>query len=57
VVSPDNSVALRRPIAVGRRNPDFVEVESGLEEGERVITSGYDQFLKFDQIDLRGGKD
>jgi HlyD family secretion protein len=56
VVSRDNSVATRRPITVGRRNPDFVEVESGLEKGERVITSGYDQFLKFDEIDLKGDK-
>ena len=56
VVSRDSSVAIRRPITVGRRNPDFVEVESGLEKGERVITSGYDQFLKFDEIDLKGDK-
>ena len=56
VVSPDNSVALRHPITIGRRNPDYVEVESGLEKGDRVITSGYDQFLKFDRIDLTGNK-
>ncbi len=56
VLSPDNSVATRRPVTIGRRNPDYVEVESGLQKGERVITSGYDQFLKFDQIDLKGNK-
>lgn len=56
VLSPDNSVAIRRPVTIGRRNPDYVEVEGGLTKGERVITSGYDQFVKFDQIDLTGKK-
>lgn len=56
VVSPGNKVALRHPVTIGRRNPDYVEIESGLEKGDRVITSGYDQFLKFDRIDLTGNK-
>ncbi len=56
VVAPDSSVAVRRPITIGRRNPDYVEVETGLSQGERVITSGYDQFLNIDRIDLTGGR-
>ena len=31
--------AERRAIATGRRNPDQVEVTSGLSPGERIVTS------------------
>ena len=53
VVSPDGSTAERRDVTIGRRNPDNVEITAGLEKGERVITSGYDQLMDFDRIDLR----
>jgi HlyD family secretion protein len=36
----------RRPIAIGRRNPEQVEVASGLRPGERVVTSSYAGFEK-----------
>ncbi len=44
VVSPDGSKATRRNIKIGRQNPQYYEVVEGLEPGERVITSSYDNF-------------
>jgi HlyD family secretion protein len=36
----------RRPITVGRRNPQQVEITSGLHPGDRVVTSSYDGYAK-----------
>ena len=44
VVSPDGDKAVKREIRIGRQNPQFYEVLEGLEPGEKVITSGYDNF-------------
>jgi HlyD family secretion protein len=44
VVDPDGDRAVRREIRIGRQNPQFYEVLEGLEPGEKVITSGYDNF-------------
>ena len=44
VVSADGSKAVRRDIRIGRQNPQYYEVIEGLEAGEKVITSSYDNF-------------
>ena len=44
VVDSDGGRAVRREIRIGRQNPQFYEVLEGLEPGEKVITSGYDNF-------------
>lgn len=44
VVDPDVNKAVKREIRIGRQNPQFYEVLEGLEPGEKVITSGYDNF-------------
>ena len=44
VLSPDGTKATRRDIRIGRQNPQYYEVVEGLEPGERVITSSYDNF-------------
>ena len=44
VVDPDGGRAVRREIRIGRQNPQFYEVLEGVEPGEKVITSGYDNF-------------
>ena len=36
--------AVKRDIRIGRQNPQYYEVLEGLEPGERVITSSYDNF-------------
>ncbi len=44
VVDADGGRAVKRPIRIGRQNPQFYEVTEGLEPGQRVITSSYEQF-------------
>ena len=44
VVSSEGGKAVKREIRIGRQNPQFYEVLEGLEPGEKVITSGYDNF-------------
>jgi HlyD family secretion protein len=52
VVSADGSEAVRRPVRMGRRNDDFIEVLDGLEAGERVITSPYTSYIDMDRLAL-----
>lgn len=44
VMSSDGTKAVRRDIRIGRQNPQYYEVIDGLEPGEMVITSSYDNF-------------
>lgn len=44
VVSKDGGKAVKREIRIGRQNPQFYEVLEGLEPGEKVITSSYDNY-------------
>ncbi len=52
VVTPSGKRADRRAIAVGRRNPEQVEITSGLRPGERAVTSSYAGFDKFTHLIL-----
>jgi HlyD family secretion protein len=56
VLSVDGRRATRRAVTLGRRNPDSIEVLSGLKEGERVITSTYESYRNIDRIELQKGK-
>lgn len=44
VVNEEEGRAYRRDIRLGRQNPEYFEVQFGLEPGEKVITSSYDTF-------------
>ena len=44
VVDSDGGRAYKRPIRIGRQNPQYYEVIEGLEPGERVIVSGYENY-------------
>ncbi|MBL3657431.1 efflux RND transporter periplasmic adaptor subunit [Fulvivirga sediminis] len=44
VVNDDGSSAEKRKIRLGRKNPENFEVLEGLQPGEKVITSSYDNF-------------
>jgi len=44
VVNEAEGRAYRRDIQLGRQNPEYFEVQFGLEPGEQVITSSYDTF-------------
>ncbi|MBT8041466.1 MAG: efflux RND transporter periplasmic adaptor subunit [Gammaproteobacteria bacterium] len=52
VVSPDGSEAVRRPVRLGRRNTDYIEVLDGLQAGEKVITSPYTSYSGLDRLKL-----
>jgi HlyD family secretion protein len=53
VISPDGKKALRRPIRIGRQNPLHYEVLDGLNPGEQVIVSGYENFGEAEELILR----
>ena len=44
VVAPEGDHAYKRQIRIGRQNPQYYEVLEGLEPGERVIVSGYENY-------------
>lgn len=50
VLNPQRSVASRREVTLGRRNPNQIEVLSGLLPGDEVITSSYSSFITVDRI-------
>jgi len=52
VLNEDGTQATRRDIVSGRRNNRYLEVQEGLEAGDRVITSGYGQMVEYERIEL-----
>lgn len=53
VVDPSGDVAVKRNIKLGRQNTKFYEVIEGLEEGEEVIISSYENFGDKDKVVLK----
>lgn len=53
VVDPSGEKAYRRDIRIGRQNPQHYEVLEGLEPGEKVITSTYENFGSHDVLILK----
>jgi len=54
VLTTSGTEAERRNVRLGRRNPEQIEVLSGLVPGERIITSSYDALRAYDRIGIRG---
>ena len=52
VLGPDRSVATRRDVQLGRRNPNNIEVLAGLVEGDEVIVSSYGNFIDVDRLQI-----
>jgi len=50
VIDPSGGSAYKRDIELGRQNPNYYEVLSGLIEGEQVIVSGYENFGNADKL-------
>ena len=50
VVTDDGKKAIRRNIRIGRQNPLFYEVLEGLDPGEQVITSSYDNYENIQEL-------
>lgn len=53
VLSENGTKATKRNISLGRKNPQFFEVLNGLEPGESVITSSYENFGEKDILNLQ----
>ncbi|WP_347303028.1 HlyD family efflux transporter periplasmic adaptor subunit [Croceibacterium sp. TMG7-5b_MA50] len=54
VLAPDGRTAVKRPVRLGRRNEEAIEVLDGLDAGERVITSPYTGFADKDRLEIEG---
>jgi len=52
VLSQDGSKAFKREVVLGRQNPQFYEVLEGLEEGEQVIISSYENYRELTEITI-----
>ncbi len=52
VVDESNQFASKRQVRLGRKNPQTIEVISGLVPGERVITSSYANFADANSLQL-----
>jgi HlyD family secretion protein len=50
VLNREGTLASRRTVEVGRRNPSQIEVLSGLIPGDRVVISSYSNFITVDQL-------
>ena len=50
VLNSERDLATRREVQLGRRNPQQIEVISGLLPGDEVITSSYRSFITVDQL-------
>lgn len=48
-----NNKAEKRNISLGRENPLYYEVVSGLKQGESVITSDYSELKKYEMLDIQ----
>jgi len=53
VVNASGTNATKRSIRIGKQNSRYFEVLEGLEDGEKVITSSYDNFGDADRIVLK----
>ena len=52
-LSADGKTAYKTDIQLGRQNPDYYEVLQGLNPGEKVITSSYENYLNMQELVLK----
>lgn len=53
VLNAAGTEAIKRPIKIGKQNPQYYEVLEGLKAGEKVITSGYEMFGTNERITFK----
>ncbi len=53
IIDESGEFAYKKDISIGRQNPRFYEVLSGLEVGDQVIVSSYDNFGDVDKLILK----
>ena len=56
VVDKGGNSATKRPVQLGRKNSDFIEVVGGLSPGERVIISSYSGLVDKDRLTFSSGE-
>jgi HlyD family secretion protein len=52
-VSPNGKTAYKVDIQLGRQNPDYYEVLSGLKPGDKVVTSSYENYGDMQELVLK----
>ncbi len=52
-LNEDGTKAVKQELRIGRQNPEFYEVLSGLKPGDKVITSSYDNFGDNEVLELK----
>ncbi len=55
-LNEDGSLAYKIDIQLGRQNPEYYEVMQGLQPGDKVITSGYDNYENTQELVLKEKK-
>lgn len=53
VLGKDGKTAERRQIKLGRQNPQYYEVLEGLNPGEKVVVSSYENWDKIDRLNIQ----
>ena len=52
-VSQDGKTAYKTNVQLGRQNPDFFEVTEGLQPGDKVVTSSYENYGDMQELVLK----
>ncbi|MDB5196778.1 MAG: HlyD family efflux transporter periplasmic adaptor subunit [Flaviaesturariibacter sp.] len=52
-VSNDGQTAYRADVQLGRQNPDYYEVLSGLQPGDKIVTSSYENYGTMQELVLK----
>lgn len=52
-VSDDGKTAYKADVQLGRQNPDYYEVLSGLKPGDKVVTSSYENYGNMQELVLK----
>lgn len=53
VVDPSEKFAVKKAIRLGLQNPEYFTVAEGLKEGEKVLTSGYENYSEKEKLIFR----
>jgi HlyD family secretion protein len=52
-LSSDGKTAYKTDVQLGRQNPDYYEVLSGLQPGDKVVTSSYENYTSMQELVLK----
>jgi HlyD family secretion protein len=52
-VSADGTKAYKVDVQLGRQNPDYYEVLNGLQPGDKVVTSSYENYSNMQELVIK----